>query len=344
MIIVRAPMRISFVGGGTDLPDFYTASTGRVISAAIDKYVYVAINPTPLIEKVTARYSSYEVVDHPSELKNKRMRAALLDLGILSNIDISTFSHLPEKTGLGSSSSFSVALMKGLYCHLNKHLDSSHAAEVACRLEIELLGEPIGKQDQYAAAFGGVNIFQFNRNHTVDVEPVFLDFNRLFDFKNNLLLFFTGMTRAASSVLTEQKREIPNNMDSLKRMSDMPLEFREYLMRGEDKKIGELLHRNWVEKKRLATNISNRVIDDLYDIALDAGAWGGKILGAGNGGCLLFIAPNDKKNSIRTAIRDSARKHELEEFREIPFNFVQSGVEIAMNHKSSSKIYSEQGS
>src|SRR5688572_17261851 len=161
MIVVRAPMRISFVGGGTDLPEFYRQSPGAVISTAIDKFVYVAINHTPLIDKVSARYSISETVDHPSQLQHTRIRAALCDLGIQKGIEIASFASLPAKTGIGSSSSFSVALMKGLHAYLGRNIGAREVAEAASRLEIELLGEPIGKQDQYAAAFGGFNVFRF---------------------------------------------------------------------------------------------------------------------------------------------------------------------------------------
>lgn len=332
MIIVKAPLRISFVGGGTDLPDFYHQYPGRVISTAIDKYVYVAINPTPLMKYVTARYSSFEMVEHPSKLKNDRMRAALLDLGIHSNIDITTFSHLPANTGLGASSSFAVALMKGLHAYLGRKIDQREAAEAACRLEIELLKEPIGKQDQYAAAFGGLNIFQFNPDDSVDVSPVFLDYRTRLDFENHLLLFFTGITRSASTVLREQKEKTSVNLDTLKQMAEMPLEFRDRLVRGDFEGLGKLLNENWMRKKGLASKVSNDTIDNLYQAGLDAGSWGGKVLGAGGGGCLLFVAPPEKKNAILEALKRSSHENQLEDAREIPFQFVQSGVELWLDH------------
>ncbi len=333
MIIVRAPLRISFVGGGTDLPDFYKISPGRVISTTIDRYVFVAINPTPfLTEKVALRYSIYEVVDHPSELKNDRVRAALLDLGILNNIDITTFSHVSAKTGLGGSSSFSVALIKALHAYLGKKIDARDAAEAASRLEIELLGEPIGKQDQYAAAHGGFNIFQFNADETVEVDPVFLDYRHQLDFQNHLLLFFTGISRDAISVLKEQKRNVIDKLDTLKAMAEEPLEFKERLFRMDFKGLASMLHNGWLKKKTLASNVSNQLIDDFYDIGIGAGAWGGKMLGAGGGGCILFLAPPDKKENIREAMKKLAAKNDLKEFREIPVKFVQSGVEVLMNN------------
>ncbi len=334
MIIVRAPMRISFVGGGTDLPSFYRQSPGRVLSTAIDKYVYVAINPTPHIGKVSARYSQFEQVDHPRELKNKRMREALLDLGIENSIELSTFSHVPEKTGLGSSSSFSVALMKALHTYLGKKISAKEAAALACRLEIELIGEPIGKQDQYAAAIGGLNILQFNPDESVDALPLFLDYQHLDLFRQHLCMFFTGMTRDASSVLSEQQRDTSKNIDNLKAMAEKPFEFKRYLLERNFQKLGEILHENWMLKKMLASNISNSSIDSLYSVARENGAYGGKILGAGNGGCLLFIAPPEKMNNLRSAVSSVARESGLDEFREIPFRFAQSGVELVVNHSS----------
>lgn len=328
MIIVRAPLRISFVGGGTDLHAFCRHSTGRVISVAIDKYVYVSINPLPLIKKVVARYSAFEVANHAGELKNDRIRAALLDLGIHNSIDITTFSHVPVKTGLGSSSSFSVALMKGLYAYLGKRIDEKEAAEAACRLEIDVLKQPIGKQDQYAAAYGGLNILQFNADRSVDVEPVFLDYKRRSDFENHILLFFTGITREASSVLTEQKAKTKHNLATLKQMAKQPLEFRDLLLDGDFKAMGELLHKGWLKKKTLASNISNPAIDTLYEIALKNGAWGGKILGAGGGGCLLMIADPKRKQKVIDALKACSLNNKLDDAGELPIKFVQSGVEI----------------
>ena len=328
MIISRAPLRISFVGGGTDLAAFYRISPGRVISTSIDKYVYVAINPTPLINKVTARYSVVEGVNHARELKNDRIREALLDLGIENNIEVGTFSHLPVGTGLGASSSFAVALMKGLYACLGKRIDRKEAAELACRLEIQLVKEPIGKQDQYATAFGGFNIFQFNPDESVDVEPVLLDYKKRLDLEDHIILFFTGITRAASDVLVEQKANVSEKINTLKEMADSVLPFKERLLAGDFKGMGEMLHQGWLKKKTLASKVSNKIIDEFYDAGMNYGAWGGKILGAGGGGCILFLAPLEKKEAIKEALKDIANKNNLNDFKEVPVRFMQSGVEI----------------
>ncbi|RJQ29501.1 GHMP kinase [Candidatus Parcubacteria bacterium] len=331
MIVVRAPMRISFVGGGTDLPDFYRRSPGRVISTAIDKFVYVVINRTPLLDQVSARYSVSETVPHAKDLKHTRIKAALLDLGIEKGIEIASFATLPSKTGLGSSSSFSVALMKGLHAYLGRKLDKGETAEAASRLEIELVGEPIGKQDQYAASFGGLNVIQFNSDESVDVDPVLMDYKLRLALENHLLVFFTGVTRAASSVLTEQKSNIDKKFDTLREMADTVEEFRDRLLRGDFKGLGEVLHKAWLKKKTLASNVSNPVIDELYETGISHGAWGGKILGAGSGGCIMFLVPPEKHAEIRKTIQAVAKKHNLTDFREIPIKFVQSGAEVLFN-------------
>ncbi|MBI4087744.1 MAG: GHMP kinase [Candidatus Liptonbacteria bacterium] len=331
MIVVRAPLRISFVGGGTDLPDFYKKSPGSVISTAIDKFVYVVINRTPLIDKISARYSVSETVGHPSELQHTRIRAALTDLGINKNIEIASFASLPAKTGLGSSSSFSVALVKGLHAFNGKKIDKTEAAEQASRLEIDLVGEPIGKQDQYAASFGGFNVFKFNPDHSVGVEPVLLDYKKRLGLEDRILLFFTGLTRIASSVLAEQKSNIDKKFETLKEMAASVPEFKAKLSAGEFEGLGRMLHQGWARKKMLASNMSNSAIDTLYDAGMSAGAWGGKVLGAGGGGCVMFFASPDKKAAVRDAVTKIAKDNNLREFREIPVKFVQSGAEVLYN-------------
>ncbi|MEK7188177.1 MAG: GHMP kinase [Patescibacteria group bacterium] len=330
MIVVRAPLRISFVGGGTDLPDFYRRYPGQVISSAIDKYVYVVINRTPMIDKISARYSISETVDHPDALRHSRIREALKHLGIKSGLEIASFANMPAKTGLGSSSSFSVALMKALHAFLGKKLDARESAEAAAYLEMELLKEPIGPQDQYASAFGGFNRIRFNSDDTVDVEPVLLDFKKRFLLENHLLVFFTGLTRDTSSVLHEQKRNVNDDdkFETMKQMADSVPQFVSYLENGQMQKMGEMLHEGWQRKRSLASNLSNAVIDNLYSTGLKNGAWGGKLLGAGAGGCLMFIAPPGSHPAIRLAMKKTAEQNRLNEFREIPVHFVQSGAEI----------------
>ena len=331
MIVVRAPLRISFVGGGTDLPDFSRRSPGRVISTAIDKYVYLVVNRTPLIDKVSARYSIAETVNHPSELQHTRIKAALLDMGIHKNIEIASFGTLPSKTGLGSSSSFSVALMKALHAFQGKAIDKREAAEAASRLEIDLVGEPIGKQDQYAAAFGGVNVLQFNADESVNVEPVLIDYKKRAELESHMLVFFTGITRFASSVLTEQKKNIGDEekFKTMQEMAESVHEFKEKLLKGDFRGLGEMLHAGWTRKKSLASHTANSIIDDFYDAGMKNGAWGGKAFR--DGGCVMFLAPLENHEAIRKAVTEVARANNLEEFREIPVKFVQSGAEVLYN-------------
>jgi D-glycero-alpha-D-manno-heptose-7-phosphate kinase len=341
MIVVRAPLRISFVGGGSDLPAFYRRRPGRVISSAIDKFVYVVVNRTPMIDKVSARYSVAETVDHPRDLQHTRIKAALLDLGIEKGIEIASFATMPAKTGLGSSSSFSVALVKALHAFLGKKIGPQDAAEAASRLEIDLVGEPIGKQDQYAAAYGGFNIFQFNPDESVDVKPVLIDYKRRLLFEDHLLLCFTGITRAASSVLYEQRDNISqeDKFKTLSEMADSVPEFGVRLHSGDIKGLGEMLHQGWLRKRSLASKVSNSSIDELYHAGMEAGAWGGKILGAGGGGCIMLVAPPERRAKVRARLAEVARRLGLNEFREIPIKFVQCGTEVLHNADYYHKIF-----
>ena len=329
MIIVRAPLRISFVGGGTDLAAFYKKSPGRVVSAAIDKYVYVTITRTPG-KNVSVRYSATEIVEHPKMLKHDRAREMLLDAGIKDSVEISSFSQLPGQTGLASSSAFSVALVKGIHALQGKKLSPANCASEACRLEIDLVGEPIGKQDQYASAHGGLNIIQFNQDESVDVEPILLDYRHKLELQDHLLLFFTGFTHSASSVLKEQQKNTKNRstMETLSQMADSVHNFADALRTRDYELMGSMVHEGWQKKKTLASTISNGRIDALYAAALKAGAWGGKLLGAGSGGCLLFFVAPEKRAEVGGALDRLSRKQKLEDAAVIPFSFVQNGVEI----------------
>ena len=331
MIVVRAPLRISFVGGGTDLPDFYHKYPGQVLSATIDKYVYIVINPTPMIKNISARYSLSETVDHPKKLEHTRLRAALMKLGINSHLEIGSFASIPAKTGLGSSSSFSVALMKGLHLLNNKKLSPEEAAQAACELEINILREPIGKQDQYASAVGGFNIFRFNPDESVEVKPVLLGYKASSILEDHLLLFFTGITRSAGEVLSKQRRGIAKKMKDYKEMAEMVPIFEKELLAGNIRSLAEILHKSWMKKKSLSTNISSTLIDKLYEAGIEAGAWGGKILGAGGGGCLLFLAPIPSHKAIRAKMLALSKKNKMKDFQEVPVKFVQSGAEVLFN-------------
>ena len=254
-----------------------------------------------------------------------------MDLGIHKNIEIASFASLPAKTGLGSSSSFSVALTKALHTFLGKRLDAYEAAKYAARLEIELLGEPIGSQDQFAASFGGFNVLQFNPDDSVEVKPVLLDYKRRLALEDGLSVFFIGIARAASSVLTEQKSNIDEKFETLKEMADSVPEFEVRLLSGDFKGLGDMLHEGWIRKKSLASNVSSGVIDKLYDAGMNSGAWGGKVIGAGGGGCVMFLSSPDKKSAIKVAVEMVGKENNLEDFQEIPVKFVQAGAEVLYN-------------
>lgn len=330
IIVVRAPLRVSFAGGGTDFPDFYHRYTGRVISTTINKFVYVVVHPTPLVRKVSARCSVSETVDRADDLQHTRIRAALTDFGIEPGLEIGSFASLPAKTGLGSSSSFTVALVKALHAHQAKRIALSALVEAACRIEIELLGEPIGKQDQYAAAYGGCNIFEFRPDGMVAVEPVRLSRETQSAFEDHLLLFFTGTVRDAASILRAQKANIERKVATLREIADMVPEFAARLARGDFKGLGAMLHEGWNKKKSLAPHISNGVLDEFYRAGMDAGAWGGKVAGAGGGGCVVLLAPPRRHEAVRRAVGAVAHARSLREFCEVPMKLFPTGAELIL--------------
>ena len=331
MIVVKAPLRISFIGGGTDLPDFYKYTPGKVISATIDKYVLTAINPAPLLKGITARYSKSETVKRAKDLKNDRIREVMLRFGIEDYLEIGIFSHMPVGTGLGGSSAFTVSLIKGLSAYLGKRLDKKEIAEIACEIEINTLKEPIGKQDQYAAALGGFNKIQFNLDGSVKADPLLIDYKTRIDLEKNMVVFFTGITRSAAGVLTEQNNRTVVNRKSLNSLLGLVDIFGKKLARGNFKAMGEILNESWMIKRKLASKISNEQIDKLYETGIKNGSWGGKILGAGGGGCILFLVSKKRKEELKEAITAQAKKLKLDDFKEVPIRFVHTGVEIVSN-------------
>ncbi len=335
MIITRAPLRLSFVGGGTDIKEFYEKYPGRVISATIDKYVYTVINYGRLLDSFVIKYMETERVNHPSEFKHTRFRETMLRLNVVEpGLEIASFADLPSNTGLGSSSSFTVALLKAIKAHHGVAISKQEAAELACEIEIDLLKEPIGKQDQFAAAYGGFNIIQFNPDGTVDVEPIFIDYKVRADLEDHVMLFFTGITRSASTVLSQQKTTLADKFATYKQMSDSVPLFKDKLIEGDFKGMAEMLHEGWERKKSLSTAISNSEIDELYNEARRLGAWGGKVLGAGGGGCLFFIAPPEKHSTISAGLRAKAKVLKLDGFKKIDFDFSQSGADVLFNSLS----------
>ena len=322
MIITRTPLRISFAGGGSDLPAFYEQEQGAVVSTAIDKYIYITVNPK-FDHKIRASYSVTEIVDTVGDLKHELIREALHLLSVKEGIEITSISDIPSQgTGLGSSSSYTVGLLNALYAYRGHMAGAERLADEACHIEIERCRKPIGKQDQYIAAYGGLQFIRFNPDGSVFTDPVICSPNTRKRLQTRLLLLYTGLTRSADDILTEQTHETRSNEDkraSLRRMVGLANQLCEALGQDDIDAFGEILHAGWLEKRKLATNISNPHIDDWYERARAAGAIGGKLLGAGGGGFLLLYAdPAHHPDICRT----------LPELRPIPFHFCPQGSKV----------------
>lgn len=319
MIITKTPLRISFVGGGTDLRDFYRHQPGMVVSTAIDKYIYICIHRHFDGSMFLLKYSKTEEGKDVNKIKHPLFREAMKLTGV-NGIEITSMSDVPVAgTGLGSSSSFTVGLLNALYAYKGEHKSAEELAKKACQIEIDILNEPIGKQDQYIAAYGGLKAFTFKQNEGVDVEEIPIADDKKKELDSNLLLFYTGKVRKAHTILTKQKANTKDKMKSLIKMGNLAKTMKEYLTNYQLDKIGELLHINWLEKRRLAEGITDPEIDSLYQKAVDNGALGGKICGAGGGGFLLFCCQKENQNKIRKALNN---------LKETPFNFEPRGSKI----------------
>ncbi len=322
MIISRAPLRMSLVGGGSDMAEFYRENGGAVISTAIDKYVFVMVN-RKFDSGIRVAYSKTEEVETAAQVEHSLVRAALTLAGVQGGIEIATVADIPSRgTGLGSSSTFTVALMNALHAYCGRHASSATLAEEACQIEIDICREPIGKQDQYAAAYGGFNLLEFRPDGTVGVSPVICQPETLQRLQASLLLLYTGITRSASNLLQEQSdavREDAGKRAALRRMVALCYDLRHEVEANNLDAFGEVLHENWELKKSLSGRISNSEIDEWYDTARRSGASGGKILGAGAGGFLLLTAPPE---------RHAAICHSLPRLRPIPFGFERTGSQI----------------
>jgi D-glycero-alpha-D-manno-heptose-7-phosphate kinase len=304
MIVVKTPMRVSFCGGGSDLPAFYEKHGGAVLSAGINRYIYLSIHPYFYPDKTICKYSQNEIVDNPKDLKHPIFRV-LLEKFDINGVEIVSTADVPAGTGLGSSSSFTVSLLHILYAYTGKYVSQNRLASEACYTEIELLKEPIGKQDQYAAAFGGLNVYRFNKDGTVLTEPVIMSKDAKKRLENNLLMFYTGDLRSASKILAEQGKNIVSQTD--KEQAQLKImkytdELHKELTANNIDSVGALLHENWIQKRTLAGGITNQLIDDAYNKALENGATGGKLLGAGGGGFLLFYVPEHQHNNVKNAL------------------------------------------
>jgi D-glycero-alpha-D-manno-heptose-7-phosphate kinase len=326
MIIARSPLRITLGGGGTDLPSYYAEHEGFLIAAAIDKYVYVTVT-RPFSPGIYLKYSALEHVDRVVDVKHPIMREALAMQDMPNpQIEITALADIPAGTGLGSSGSFTTALLKALYAYQHKVAHSQELAELACHIEIDRLREPIGKQDQFIAAFGGLTSLTFHRDHRVTVQPLRIAARTMYDLEDNLLLFFTGFNRTAGSILKDQherslKRddEIRRNLDYVKALG---YRSKEALERGDLERFGTLMHEHWEYKKRRSGQVSNPKIDRWYSLAMDNGAIGGKLVGAGGGGFLMFYAGD------RARLRRAMNQEGLEEVR---FRFDFEGTKVVLS-------------
>jgi D-glycero-alpha-D-manno-heptose-7-phosphate kinase len=326
LIISRSPLRITLGGGGTDLPSYYREHEGFLIAAAIDKYVYVTVM-RPFTPGIYLKYSQLEHVDHARDIKHPIVREAIEMLEFKTpQVEITTLADIPAGTGLGSSGSFTTALLRALYAHRKRHLNQDELAELACHIEIDRLREPIGKQDQYIAAFGGITCFTFHRDDKVTAVPLRISMDTLLDLEDNLLLFFTGFSRSASDILKDQNTrtqqsdsEMLKNLDYVKALG---IRSRDALQGGDATRFGELMHEHWEHKKRRSGGMSNPRIDEWYELALNSGAVGGKLVGAGGGGFLMFYARD--RNRLRHAMRSAG----LEEVR---FRFDFEGAKVVLS-------------
>ena len=302
MIISKTPLRVSFAGGGTDIADYYRTGYGAVVSSAIKKYVYVTVNKR-FDEDIRISYSKTEIVDSLDKVEHGLVREALRKVGIRNGIEITTIADIPSRgTGLGSSSAIAVGLLNALYAFKGHRAGPKKLAEEACEIEIEKLGEPIGKQDQYIAAYGGMQHIKFNADETVTLDPVICPPKTKRDIESHLMLLYTGKTRKASDILSKQKSNSKTNKEVLDKMRDQAERLFHDLTSLQVHKLGQALKEGWELKKSLAEGISDPEIDKIYGKALKAGAVGGKITGAGGGGFLVLFVPPESHWSVRNAL------------------------------------------
>jgi D-glycero-alpha-D-manno-heptose-7-phosphate kinase len=327
MIIVRTPLRLSFAGGGSDFKAFYERMDGAVVSSAIDKFVYVIVKER-FDDKIYINYSKKEIVDRVDEIEHDLVREAMRIAGMGNGVEITTLADIPsEGSGLGSSSSITVGLLHAFYTYQNVLVTAEQLAEEACRIEIDIIGKPIGRQDQYAAAYGGVNQFVFSSGDAAVVRtPLVLDNGPLRVFASNLLLYFTGITRSSDTILSEQKKNFSEQekYEVMCEMVSLVEPFRTALEQGDIETCARLLNENWQLKKKMATGITNGEIEEMYEKAKRAGALGGKIAGAGGGGFLMLVVPREKQNAVFEAMK---------EYRELPFMLERSGSKVIFDDR-----------
>lgn len=321
MIVSKTPLRMSFVGGGSDLPAYYREESGAVLSTTIDKYMYICVN-RKFDGNIRVSYTRTEEVASVADIQHPLVREALDIVGIRGGIEIASMADIPSQgSGLGSSSTYTVGLLNALFAYLGRYASNEQLARLACEIEIDRCREPIGKQDQYAAAFGGLNLIRFHPDETVSVDPVICSPQVLADLEASTLVLFTGRTRSASAVLAQQSaglREL-DRRQLMRRMVRLAFEFKRELESGSLDSIGSLLHENWRLKAQMSAGISDSQIDDWYARGIANGALGGKLLGAGNGGFMMFFAPAERHARIAQA---------LSGLQPVKFHFDRNGAHI----------------
>jgi D-glycero-alpha-D-manno-heptose-7-phosphate kinase len=323
MIVSCAPFRVSFAGGGSDIPSYYNRHRGAVLSCAIAKYSFIVVHPYFTASKFHLKYARTELVDRIDEIQHPLLREALRMHKTQPGIEITSVADIPGGTGLGSSSSFSVALMNALYAYRRIFAPKETLAHEACILEIEKLGEPIGKQDQYAAAYGGINLIEFERHGGVTVQPLLLTTSTVSELESNILLYYTGDQRDARSILSHQVCAIENDPETvlrIRKMTELAYEMRDLLLAGDLDAFGLALHRGWQMKRGISSRISTSAIDEIYARAREAGALGGKLAGAGGGGFLVLYCPLKARPQVRQSLRM---------LQDLEFRFDWAGARIA---------------
>lgn len=320
MIITKTPFRISFAGGGSDMAEFYDKYGGCVLNTSINRYCYLSIHPYFDGNYTLLKYSETELVQDLADIRH-RIFNCVLNERKLRGVEITSTADVPGGTGLGSSSTFTVGLLNALNCYEGRYMSKGEIAKKACEIEIQKLGSPIGKQDQYAAAFGGLNFIRFHPDGQVSVSPIVMGGEASRRLQENLVMFYTGDTRSANSILSEQKKNLgaQDKAANLRQMCALAEEMRAALEQNKLDSFGDLLNEGWKLKRTLASGISNPAIDEAYETAMKSGALGGKLLGAGGGGFLLFYCPPERQEQLRVALR----------LRAFPFSFEKDGTSVA---------------
>jgi len=326
LIIVQTPLRISFFGGGTDFPSYFMEEGGCVLSSAIDKFIFLVIKER-FDDKLRVGYTRTEMVDDIDEIQHELIREALRLTGIQHGVEITTMGDIPsEGSGLGSSSTVAVGALNAMYAYQGEIASAEQLAREACTIEIDTLKKPIGIQDQYIAAYGGLRFFEFSQDGEVKTERINISVDARRALNDNFLLFFTGVSRSSSSILKEQKSNIKDRATELREIKQMAYQARDYVETENFDALGELMHQSWELKKRLAGTVSNSHINEMYEAARNAGAVGGKIAGAGGGGFLLLYVPYERQSKVRAA---------LSNLQELPFRLETDGTKIIFNYRRS---------